>query len=107
LTASFDECVSCGADQIGHLERWPTRLTSGARKEGACSALFAFLLAFWTTNGGSTAGERYELTPVERQSRRERLESKRLRRIEPCCLCRSFIREGSERFYGLLDFGPT
>ena len=26
LTASFDECVSCSADQIGHLERWPTHL---------------------------------------------------------------------------------
>src|SRR5882762_6749682 len=26
LTASFDECVSCGADQIGHLERWPVHL---------------------------------------------------------------------------------
>ena len=26
LTASFDECVSRSADQIGHLERWPTHL---------------------------------------------------------------------------------
>src|SRR5215467_2131657 len=26
LTASFDECVSRGADQIGHLERWPVHL---------------------------------------------------------------------------------
>jgi hypothetical protein len=26
LTASFDECVSCGADQIGHLEGWPVHL---------------------------------------------------------------------------------
>src|SRR5882762_7020154 len=26
LTASFDECVSCSADQIGHLERWPVHL---------------------------------------------------------------------------------
>src|SRR5260370_5276472 len=26
LTASFDECVSCSADQIGHLERWPIHL---------------------------------------------------------------------------------
>src|SRR5262249_58370137 len=23
LAASFDECFSCGADQIGHLEGWP------------------------------------------------------------------------------------
>ena len=26
LTASFDECVSRGADQIGHLERWSVHL---------------------------------------------------------------------------------
>ena len=26
LTASFDECVSRGADQIGHLQRWPVHL---------------------------------------------------------------------------------
>ena len=26
LAASFDECFSCGADQIGHLEGWPTHL---------------------------------------------------------------------------------
>ena len=26
LTASFDECVSRGADKIGHLERWPAHL---------------------------------------------------------------------------------
>jgi hypothetical protein len=26
LTASFDECVSRGTDEIGHLERWPTHL---------------------------------------------------------------------------------
>jgi hypothetical protein len=26
LTASFDECVSRSADQIGHLEQWPARL---------------------------------------------------------------------------------
>src|SRR5271165_2786787 len=26
LTASFDECVSRGADQIGHLEGWPVHL---------------------------------------------------------------------------------
>ena len=26
LTASFDECVSRSADQIGHLERWPVHL---------------------------------------------------------------------------------
>jgi|SRR5271155_1464006 hypothetical protein len=26
LTASFDECVSRSADEIGHLERWPTHL---------------------------------------------------------------------------------
>ncbi len=26
LTASFDECVSRSADQIGHLERWPAHL---------------------------------------------------------------------------------
>jgi hypothetical protein len=26
LTASFDECVSCSADEIGHLERWPVHL---------------------------------------------------------------------------------
>jgi len=26
LTASFDECVSRGADQIGHLEEWPVHL---------------------------------------------------------------------------------
>ena len=26
LTASFDECVSCGADEIGHLKRWPAHL---------------------------------------------------------------------------------
>ena len=24
--AAFDECFSCGADQIGHLERWPAHL---------------------------------------------------------------------------------
>jgi hypothetical protein len=26
LTASFDECVSRGADDIGHLEEWPVHL---------------------------------------------------------------------------------
>ncbi len=26
LTASFDECVSRSADEIGHLERWPVHL---------------------------------------------------------------------------------
>src|SRR5215471_4579990 len=26
LAASFDECFSCGADQIGHLEGWPAHL---------------------------------------------------------------------------------
>ena len=26
LTASFDECVSRSADQIGHLEWWPAHL---------------------------------------------------------------------------------
>jgi len=26
LTASFDECVSRSADQIGHLQRWPVHL---------------------------------------------------------------------------------
>src|SRR5215475_5509271 len=26
LPASFDECFSCGADQIGHLEGWPSHL---------------------------------------------------------------------------------
>src|SRR5216683_2973533 len=26
LTASFDECVSRSADQIGHLKRWPIHL---------------------------------------------------------------------------------
>jgi hypothetical protein len=26
LTASFDECVSRSADQIGHLEEWPVHL---------------------------------------------------------------------------------
>jgi hypothetical protein len=26
LTASFDECASCSADQIGHLQRWPVHL---------------------------------------------------------------------------------
>ena len=26
LTASFDECVSRSADQIGHLEGWPVHL---------------------------------------------------------------------------------
>jgi len=26
LTASFDECVSRSADQIGHLKRWPVHL---------------------------------------------------------------------------------
>jgi len=26
LTASFDECISRGADEIGHLERWPAHL---------------------------------------------------------------------------------
>src|SRR5215469_497259 len=26
LTASFDECVSLGADEIGHLKRWPAHL---------------------------------------------------------------------------------
>ena len=26
LTASFDECVSRGADQMGHLQRWPVHL---------------------------------------------------------------------------------
>src|SRR5215475_7105855 len=26
LAISFDECFSCGADQIGHLEGWPAHL---------------------------------------------------------------------------------
>ena len=26
LPASLDECFSCGADQIGHLEGWPVHL---------------------------------------------------------------------------------
>jgi hypothetical protein len=26
LTASFDEGISCGADEIGHLEGWPIHL---------------------------------------------------------------------------------
>src|SRR5215467_15938291 len=26
LAVSFDECFSCGADQIGHLEGWPVHL---------------------------------------------------------------------------------
>src|SRR6266849_10924922 len=26
LAASFDECISRGADEIGHLQRWPTHL---------------------------------------------------------------------------------
>ena len=26
LTVSLDECFSCGADQIGHLEGWPAHL---------------------------------------------------------------------------------
>ena len=26
LTASFDECASGSADQIGHLQRWPVHL---------------------------------------------------------------------------------
>ena len=26
LAASFDECVSRSADQIGHLQRWPAHL---------------------------------------------------------------------------------
>ena len=26
FTASFDECVSRSADQIGHLQRWPAHL---------------------------------------------------------------------------------
>src|SRR5262249_53826827 len=26
LAISFDECFSCGADQIGHLEGWPVHL---------------------------------------------------------------------------------
>ena len=26
LTASFDECASRSADQIGHLQRWPVHL---------------------------------------------------------------------------------
>src|SRR5262245_24002141 len=26
LPASFDECFSCGTDQIGHLEGWPAHL---------------------------------------------------------------------------------
>ena len=26
LAASCDECFSCSADQIGHLERWPAHL---------------------------------------------------------------------------------
>ena len=26
VTISFDECFSCGADQIGHLEWWPDHL---------------------------------------------------------------------------------
>ena len=26
LTVSFDECASCGANEIGHLEGWPAHL---------------------------------------------------------------------------------
>jgi hypothetical protein len=26
VAVSFDECSSCSADQIGHLQRWPAHL---------------------------------------------------------------------------------
>src|SRR4029077_10132512 len=37
LTASFDECVTRGADQIGHLEGWPVHLLVLGRPSGVTS----------------------------------------------------------------------